>query len=155
MLHPFSRFSRFAWIALIFGSLGIASTVSAAPYADRFVWVFGWGLGKDSDSEHIDQVLQTAAQHGMNGAVLSAGLDAMNRQSPDYFRRLDHVRQTCDRLHLELIPSVFSVGYGSPALGEDKMLAEGLPVKDAPFIVSGSDARLAADQSIKIRNGDF
>ncbi len=155
MLHPFFRFSRFAWIALIFGALAFASTVSAGPYADRFVWVFGWGLGKDGDVDQIDKVLETAAQHGMNGAVLSGGLDAMSRQSPDYFRRLDHVRQTCERLHLELIPSVFSVGYGSPALGEDKMLAEGLPVKDAPLVVSGGEARLTPDQTIKIPNGDF
>src|SRR6476469_6017844 len=136
MLQKSAQLSGFKSLALILIVLGVCSTASAAPYADRFVWVFGWGLGRDSDVDQIDKMLETAAQHGINGAVLSAGLDAMSRQSPDYFRRLDHVRQTCDRLHIELIPSVFSIGYGSPAVGEDKMLAEGLPVKDAPFLVA-------------------
>src|SRR5512135_3121446 len=30
----------------------------AQPMADRFVWVFGWGLGKDSDLNAIGRVLE-------------------------------------------------------------------------------------------------
>ena len=50
---------------------------AAEPYADRFVWVFGWGLGKDSDVAEISKVLESAGQHGFNGAVLSSGLDTL------------------------------------------------------------------------------
>ena len=82
---------------------------AAEPYPDRFVWVFGWGLGRDSDVAEITRVLDTAGQHGFNGAVLSSGLDTLCKQSSDYFRRLDQVKQGCERNHLELIPAVFSV----------------------------------------------
>ena len=99
--------------------------------------------------------LNRRARHGINGAVLSAGLDALSRRSPDYFRRLGEVEKTCNRLKLELIPAIFSVGYGSPALGFNRMLAEGIPVIDAPFLVKGSQARLVPDASVKLANPSF
>ena len=100
---------------------------AAEPYPDRFVWVFGWGLGKDGDVAEITRVLDTAGQHGFNGAVLSYGLDTLCNQSSDYFRRLDQVKQACESNHLDLIPAVFSVGYGGGGLAHDRNLAEGLP----------------------------
>src|SRR5512140_3467699 len=84
---------------------------AAEPYADRFVWVFGWGLGQDSDVAEITRVLNTAGQHGFNGAVISSGMDTLCKQSPDYFRRLKEVKRVCETNHLELIPAIFSVGY--------------------------------------------
>jgi hypothetical protein len=128
---------------------------AAPPYPDRFVWVFGWGLGQDSDVAAISQVLETAGQHGLNGAVVSFGLDTLCKQSPDYFRRLDEVKQACERNHLDLVPAVFSVGYGGGILSHDRNLAEGLPVEDAPFLVKGDEARFVATNSAKIVNGGF
>ncbi len=128
---------------------------AAQPYPDRFVWIFGWGLGEDSDVAAISRVLDTAGQHGFNGAVFSAGLDTLCKRSPDYFRRLDQIKQACERNHLELIPAVFSVGYGGGILAHDPNLAEGLPVEDAPFLVKGDEARLIAADSPQIVNGGF
>lgn len=139
-------------MAIVFAA---AAPATAAPYPDRFVWVFGWSLGKDVDVAAVNEVLATAAQHGINGAVLSAGLDSLSRRSPDDLRRLDEVAATCRRLKIELIPAIFSVGYGSPALRFNRMLAEGLPVIDAPLLVKGGEARLAADDAVAIANPSF
>jgi hypothetical protein len=127
---------------------------AAESYPDRFVWVFGWGLGRDGDVGEISNVLVTASQHGINGAVVSFGLDTLCQQSPDYFRRLDAIKQLCDRLRLDLIPAVFSVGYGGGVLAHDRNLAEGLPVEDAPFLVRGNEARLVPSAS-HLTNGGF
>ena len=135
--------------------LSFVCALAAAPYPDRFVWVFGWTLGKDSDVAEITKMLETAAGHGINGAVVSFGLDTLCKKSPDFFRRLDEVKQACERNHLELIPSLFSVGYGSAALAHDRNLAEGLPVEDAPFAVKGSEARFVPDDSVRLANGGF
>lgn len=139
----------------LFLSIALATAFAAEPYADRFVWVFGWGLGKQSDITEISSVLDTAGKNGFNGAVVSFGLDTLCQKSPDFFRRLDEVKQACERNHLELIPSVFSVGYGSAALAHDRNLAEGLPVTDAPFLVKGGEARFLPDDSARLVNGDF
>jgi hypothetical protein len=140
---------------LLAALLGLVCCAGAAPYPDRFVWVFGWGLGRDGDVAEISRVLDTAAKHDLNGAVVSFGLDTLCKKTPDFFRRLDEVKQTCDRLKLELIPSVFSVGYGGAALAHDRNLAEGVAVEDAPFTVKGEVARLVPEDSGRILNGDF
>jgi hypothetical protein len=128
---------------------------AAEPYADRFVWVFGWGLGSDGDVAEMSRVLETASRHGLNGAVVSFGLDTLCKQPPDYFRRLDEVKQVCERNRLELIPAIFSVGYGGGVLSHDRNLAEGLPVEDAPFLVRAGEARLVNTNSAQIVNGRF
>jgi hypothetical protein len=140
---------------ILMAVLAASGPAVGATYQDRFVWIFGWNLSRDSDVQDINRVLEDGAKHGINGAVLSAGMDSMSRQQPAYFRRLDEVMKTCDRLKIELIPAGFSVGYGGSALGVNRMLAEGLSVQDAPFVVHGNEARFAPDQSVRLSNGDF
>jgi len=133
----------------------LAAQSLVAAYQDRFVWVFGWGLGKDSDVEEITKVLDTAAQAGLNGAVVSFGLDTLCKHDAAYFRRLKAIQQACERNKLELIPSVFSVGYGGGILSHNPHLAEGLPVVDAPFVVVTGEARFIPDATARIVNGGF
>ena len=133
-----------------------ASAARAAErYPDRFVWVFGWGLGRDADVPEVTRVLETAADHGLTGAVASFGLDTLSLKDDAYFQRLRKVRAVCDQRHLELIPSIFSVGYGGEALAHDRNLAEGLLVEGAPMVVQGGEARLEPDASVRIENGGF
>lgn len=157
--HPVVR--TFAMTLACVGLLSQEHRATAAnqepgkPYADRLVWVFGWNLNKDSDVDEMVRVLDTAAQHGCTGAMLSGTLDSLCRGKPEYFRRLDAVKQACERNHLELIPAVFAVGYGSSVLAHDRNLAEGLPVEDAPFLVQGGEARFLPNESARLVNGGF
>jgi hypothetical protein len=146
---------RAAALALLLLCPIVLRGAAAGLYADRFVWIFGWNLEQDSDVAQISRVLESAGQHGLNGAVLSAGLDTLSKQSPDYFRRLDQIQQSCQQNHLELIPAVFSIGYGGGALAHDPNLAEGVPVVDAPLLVRNGAARLAPAGSATISNGGF
>lgn len=143
------------FILLSFIVLGVLTHGGTQMNQDRFVWIFGWGLRGDNDVAEITRILETAAQHRYNGAVLSAGLDTLCKQPPEYFRRLEEVRQACERNGLELIPSVFSVGYGGGILGHNRHLAEGLAVNDAPFVVRNGEAWIASDPHVRIVNGDF
>jgi hypothetical protein len=141
---------------LVLALLCLTRTAAAAGlYPDRFVWVFGWNLTRDGDVAEISQVLQTASRHGLNGAVMSLGLDTLCKKTPEYFRRLDEVRKACARGNLEFIPSLFSVGYGGGALAHDRNLAEGLPVTDALFVVQGGKATLAPEEAVGLANGGF
>ncbi|WCJ58056.1 hypothetical protein NXS98_09985 [Fontisphaera persica] len=115
--------------------------VHSATYTDRFVWVFGWGLGRDADVEEVTRVLETAGRSGFNGAMFSFGLDTLCKRNDDYFRRLEAVKAACAKNHLEFIPAVFSVGYGGGFLSHDRHLAEGLWVENAAFQVKGGEAR--------------
>ncbi len=139
-----------AWL-----SLSALPAAGAAEYQDRFVWVFGWGLGRDEDVHEVNRVLQSAAENGCNGAVVSFGLDSLCRRPPEYFRRLEAIRETCRKLNLELIPAVFSVGYGGGILSHNRYLAEGLPVKEALFVAQADRALLTPEPAVEIGNGGF
>lgn len=142
-------------VAMLLSLWGVWALPQLPKFQDRFVWVFGWGLERDSDVLEIAALLEIAAKSGYNGAVLSAGLDALCKRDEAYFRRLEEVRKICQRLHLELIPAVFSIGYGGGILSHNRYLAEGLPVKDALFIVNGNEAIHVPDPPVQIVNGGF
>ena len=59
----------------------------AKEYPCRWVFV-SRSLRADKDVADIERIAETAAAHGLNGMVLSAGLDRLDRQPPDYFERL-------------------------------------------------------------------
>jgi hypothetical protein len=138
--------------------LVLAATMAAVTpkkiYPYRWVRV-GTGLRDAADVEKVRNIAETAAQHGLNGILLSAGLDSLDLQPPQYFENLRKVREICRRLHLDIIPLFLSAGYGGAVLAHDKNLAAGLPVKDALFIVKGGEARLQADPPVSVVNGGF
>jgi hypothetical protein len=127
----------------------------SSQYPDRYVWVFGWNLSRDSDVPEITALLERAGKSGYTGAVVSFGLDSLCKKDEAYFRRLEQVKQACAQNGLELIPSLFSVGYGGGILSHNRYLAEGLPVKDALFEVRGNEAQLIPDPPVAITNGGF
>lgn len=151
---PMVPFASKLLCVLLWGMLSLLPSLSAA-HADRFVWVFGWGLDRDGDVAAITRVLDVAGRAGLNGAVVSLGLDTLCKRDADYFRRLEAIQRGCESNKLELIPSMFSVGYGGGILSHNRNLAEGLPVVAAPFAVSGDEARFVPDANARIINGGF
>ena len=146
---------RAIWVAIL-GLLTMAGTALGKPYPDRLVWVFGFDLDNEKDVAEVETMLDTGAKHGINGAVLSAGMDRLAKQSPEYMKGLDRVRKACDRNKIELIPAIFSFGYGGVFLSQNRHLAEGLPVRDALFVASADgQAKLAPDPEVTIKNGGF
>lgn len=130
--------------------------VSAAPkiYSDRWVYV-PTGLDNDQELARVESIAKTASQHGLNGMLLSAGFDMLDLKSADFFRRLQHLKQTCDQLGVEIIPTGFGVGYGGGVMSHDKNLAAGLPVRGALFIAGDRDARFVPDPGVSLANGGF
>jgi len=119
-------------------------------------WVYvSRGLRRDQDVADIRSIVTTAAAHGLNGMVLSAGLDRLDLQPPDYFKRLEAVKAICREKGVEIIPIVFSAGYGGSVLAHDRNLAAGLPVRDALFVAKGGLARLVPDPPVRVVNGGF
>lgn len=117
-------------------------------------WVFvARSLRADRDVEEIREIARVASEHGLNGLVLSSGLDRLQLQPPDFVERVKKVKEICDQYHIELIPQVFSVGYGGSVLGFDKNMAEGIPADNALFVVRYGAARLEPDPPVAFVNG--
>ncbi|MCX8109390.1 MAG: hypothetical protein N3G20_11370, partial [Verrucomicrobiae bacterium] len=140
---------------LLFLGLSFLQNAICSQYSDRFVWIFGWNLSNDSDVTEICNLIETGAKHGINGAMVSFGLDTLCKKTPEFFRRLEAIKAACGRNRMELIPAIFSVGYGGGILGHDRNLAEGLPVENAVFAVENGEARIVPDESVRVLNGGF
>lgn len=142
-------------VAAVLGLLAASGAVAAEPGPLPLRWVYVYrNLQEDGHVDEIRRIADTAARHGLNGLVLSAGLDRLTSQGEAYRRRLRDVHRLCQERGLELIPMLFSIGYGGGA-ADRRQWAEGLPVRGAPFRVRGGEARLEPDPRIAIRNGGF
>ena len=123
-------------------------------YADRWFYV-STDLQNDQELARVEGLAQTASEHGLNGMLLSAGFDALDLASPEFLNRLQRLKQTCDRLRVEVIPTVFGVGYGGGVLAHDKNLAAGLPVHGVLFVAGQHEAHFVSDSKVQLLNGDF
>jgi len=102
------------------------------------------------------KLIERAAKSGYTGLVLADYKLAILDQMPlQYFQNVARVQDAARAAHLEIIPSVFPIGYSAGLLAHDPNLAEGMPVIDAPFVVKGREAVLAPDANTRIANGDL
>jgi hypothetical protein len=74
---------------------------------------------------------------------------------PHYFANVARVRAAAKEIGIELVPALFSVGYSNDLLSNDPNLAEGLPVKDALFVVKNSIARHVPDPEVILKDGSL
>ena len=123
-------------------------------YRDRWVYV-STELNGDQELARVEGIARTASEHGINGILLSAGFDSMDLKSPETLDRITRLKQACDHLGVEIIPTGFGVGYGGGVLSHDKNLAAGQPVRGALFVAGEHEAHFRADPSVKLANGGF
>lgn len=148
------QLKRYAAVLLLLATWEAQVVGQRPTYQNRWVYVTR-NLAEDRHVEEIRQLARIAAQHGLNGIVLARAPDQILAPPAGYLRRLREVKEICSRHSLELIPSMFSVGYGTAALRQNRNLAEGFPVKDALYVVSGREAQFVSDPKVGFVNGGF
>src|SRR5512140_870002 len=108
-----------------------------------FRWVYvSRNLTEDRQVDEIRAIARTAAGHGLNGMVLDAGFDRIDLQLAGWFARAGEVARIVRDAGLEIVPALFSAGYGGSVISHDRNLAEGIPVRDSLFEVHSGEARL-------------
>lgn len=140
----------------ICATLLLASMPAQSPPPPQ-LWVYcSFNLLVDQQVETLAAVMRRAAAAGYSHVLLSDSkfgrLADMDRR---YFDHVDRIVQLAGELHLQLVPAVFPLGYSESILSRDPNLAEGLPVKDARFVVQDGEARLQADPPVALKGGDF
>jgi hypothetical protein len=136
-----------------------ADLPAVAPLKDRWFFAFGYGRNR-KDVDTIKALVDTAAEHGLNGMVLSSlDVESITRWSETDVALLREVSAHCERKGIELIPTGFSVGYGGSVLGYDRSFAAALPVTLAlqargGALVPAPSTNLLANGDLKVRAGD-
>jgi hypothetical protein len=120
-------------------------------------WVYlQLNLQVEANVEKAESILRRAAAAGYNGVVLADyKLNILDRVPDHYFRHAERFKQIARELKLEIIPTVAPMGYSDGLLAHNPNLAEGLPVKDAPFVVRGGVAQLDSELKDALPGGGF
>jgi hypothetical protein len=108
-------------------------------------------LQTDANVEALDVLWRRAAKAGYTGVLLADSKLAKLADVPgNYVKNVQKVKALAAELKIKVIPAVFHVGYSNAMLWHDPNLAEGLPVKDALFVVKDGQARLESDPPVAI-----
>jgi hypothetical protein len=102
----------------------------------------------DKSVDDLVTLVQRAQKCGFNGLVISDyKFTILDRLPPRYFENAARLRRAATEAKVEIIPMLFPIGDSNGILAHDHNLAEGLPVKAAPFLVKGSEAALLQGRS--------
>jgi hypothetical protein len=131
-------------------SLALLAVVMAQAPPLQHRWMFvDRKVNSEQGAEQLLAIVQTGAEHGINGIALNQGLDSDNN-SPEFLRWLDRIKGFAKSRSMDIIPVVFSAGYGASVVHQNPNLAEGLPVKDALYVVHTGEARLVEDSPARV-----
>lgn len=108
----------------------------------------------DRNVDQIQDIWKRAADAGYSRVVLADSklvrLGKLEGSEKHYMANVARVKAIAQRLHLQIIPAVFPVGYSNDLLFHDPNLAEGLPVRDQPFVVRDRELAPVADPNVRL-----
>ncbi len=114
------------------------------------LWLYhATNLLVDKNVDAAEQLWTRAAKAGYTKVLLAdSKMAKLGDMDKHYFKNLERAKKIAADLKIELVPAVFHIGYSNSMLWHDPNLAEGLPVKDALFVVKGGEATLVADPPV-------
>ena len=129
----------------------------AAPKLDAGQrWIFAFAnFAKDDRTGELTDLVKRGHKAGYNGILVSdVKFDKLQLTDDAYKKRLQSFRKVCKDEGVKLAVHVGSYGYSDVFLTHDRNLAEGMPVRNATFIVK--DGKLIPfDDTTKLVNGSF
>ncbi|MCE9582686.1 MAG: hypothetical protein K8T20_09355, partial [Planctomycetes bacterium] len=122
---------------------------------DRWIYL-STNLLVDKNADDAEALFRRAAKAGYNGVLLSdSKFSRLEDMEKRYFANVERLKKVAAELKLEIVPAVFPIGYSEGLLSRDPDLAEGLPVRDALFVVKDGEARVVADPPVVLKGGDM
>lgn len=124
-----------------------------AARASRYRWIYiHTNLQVQQNLDDAKALATRARESGYNGIVLADyKLQVLDRVPSRYFRNVAALKQFTTDLCLKIFPLVCPIGYSNGLLSHDPNLAEGVPVREAPFIVKNRVAHLIADKLMRLK----
>ncbi len=130
-----------AVLCLMFDVIGMAQeAMPVEKFVDRWVYL-AVNLQGEGEPEHALSILRRAKAAGYNGILFADyKFHVLDRVVDRYFKNVTTVRSLADELGLEIIPAVAPFGYSNGILAHNPNLAEELPVKELPMVISKGSA---------------
>src|SRR5690242_17435986 len=124
----------------------LAATVGGNEDTLKYRWVWGMPRLTDPDCiENIHALMRRAKAAGYNGIVLAGSsysdMEHLEAHHAEGLRKVQQaVEQEAAQLGLDLIPTMFVSGYAGGLMAYDPNLLEGLPVREALFVMQEGQA---------------
>lgn len=110
----------------------------------------------DAEADRVISLLDRARKAGYDHVLVSDSKFSRLGTLPErYFKNLSRVQDAAKDLGMDLVPAIFPVGYSNDMLFHDPNLAEGLPVRDALFVVREGKAVIQADPEVHLNGGSM
>jgi hypothetical protein len=125
----------------------------AQPLQDRWFYACRY-LDSEQDVADLAALVKTASASGLNGMLLSCNVEYHSTWPEEKRERLQAVKRICDEQHVELIPIIWTIGYGT-MLNRNPNLCAAMPIIGVPYQVQGRKAVIVKQSIPPIPNGDF
>ena len=122
-------------------------------YEDRWFYVSRL-LNNDQELADVQELVRTAGKVKLNGMLFACGVEGYATWIPERKVRLAKLKKTCDENGVEIIPIIWSIGYGT-MLAHNPNYVEGLLTKDMPYVVKGNKAYVLEEKGAHAGNFDF
>ena len=133
--------NRASCTALILLSLS-NEAIAGEPLAQRWLY-YPTNLLVTENVDQLETIWRRAAKAGYTHVNLSDTKFCILDQMPEkYFKNAERVKKLAKELKLELAPGVFPIGWSNALLSNDPNLAEGVPVREALFVVQNGEAAI-------------
>ncbi|MDD3468668.1 MAG: hypothetical protein PHE53_01650 [Thermoguttaceae bacterium] len=119
---------------------------------DRWFYA-SFGVENDAKMEELSELIQRASDSGLNGMLWACGVENYAQWDDARKTRLAKIRKTAEEKGIEIIPILWSIGYGT-MINENPNLAEGLPIRDLSMMVSDGRADSVSD-ACELPNGSM
>ena len=141
-----------SWRLTLAASLALVGSVCAQT-KERWVYAPS-NYQVDAQADRIIDLMKRAKASGYTNFLITDSKFARVPTLPKrYFDNVKRVKAAAQELGIELVPALFGVGYSNDLLSNDPNLAEGLPVKDALFVVKDYIASHVPDPLVLLKDG--
>lgn len=127
----------------------------SASLTHRWLFLFG----DHSRQETVDRTLslfRRAEAAGYNAVLFGdASLQRLDRASTVFRENMRRIQAEARAHGLDLVIGCMPIGYSGSILDYDPNLAEGLPVKEGPFVAREGELRLDSDLPVFLAGGNF
>lgn len=138
--------------ACVLGFVGTIQALAGGQYPDRWFYC-GERLENDKDYAKYVELIDRAAAADLNGMLFTRGLHHYGTWSKRQKELFQKVVQHCEEKDVEIIPLVWSAGYGSFS-GRDPHFAETVPVTGVLHCRQGDKLVLEPSGAV-LKNADF
>ncbi len=141
-------------VSLLMALLWLTLT-SSVMATDKWLYV-SRNLQIDDSVDQLDTLMQRASAAGYNKLLLAdSKFSRLGTVIDRYFVNVKKVQASAKRHHIEIVPTIFSIGYSNDLLFHNPNLAEALPVRGMPLrMEADGDAILQVDNPPRLPVGD-